>query len=186
VARPGWLAGVVVSTLLLAGCSGDEPTAGPPKPAEPPTSPVTTTSPTPAPPVLPAAARENSKAGAVAFAHHYIDLINYASGSGDVRGLRAVSGPRCASCQNFVSILRDLYRGGGFVQGGEWTVESYSVIAAGPPKIWLVSMNLSAAPQLVHPGADAPSDRRAGGKFAASLYAEWAGSWRVWRLVRDR
>ncbi len=184
----GWRAGVVVAALLLSGCSGEEPSADHPPPSSPPTSPVTTTSPTPTPepPVLPAAARENTKAGAVAFADFYIDLVNYAMETGDVGVLRAVSDKSCASCQNFIAILSDVYSDGGSVEGGAWSVDSYSAIAAGQPATWLVAMDLTAQPQVVRESDDSVGDKRAGGRFSASMYAKQTGrSWTVQRLVRD-
>lgn len=185
MSRPGWLVSTVVGTLLLAGCSGEEPSASPP--SEPPSTTPTVSPPTPTPPSLPASARKPNKAGAVAFAHHYIDLVNFASRTGDLVTLREASAASCRSCQNILKILEGVYGRGGRVQGGHWTVRSYSAVAAGPRATWLVAMNLRADSQVVRSGAKAAPEERAGGDFSASLYAKRSvHAWQVKRLVRDQ
>jgi hypothetical protein len=125
VARAGWLAGIVVSTLLLTGCSADDTVSAPPRPRTP-TSPVTTTSPTPAPPELPTAARKNTKAGAVAFAHHYINLINFAAQSGDMDGLRWASQPQCRGCARLMQSIQKIYSQGGWIRTDGWSPRTWS------------------------------------------------------------
>ena len=74
---PALLTVLVLPALTLAGCggsSGDDPSPSP--------TVSTTTSASPTAPALPEAAMANTKAGAVAFARHYIELINYAQATG--------------------------------------------------------------------------------------------------------
>ncbi len=59
-----------VLCLLLAGCGGSPEPKPPPK-AEPSASPSASASPTP--PVMPAAAKEKTKAGADAFTRHFVE-----------------------------------------------------------------------------------------------------------------
>lgn len=186
--RLSWL--LVVVLVFSAGCSGEEPVAQPPERPAPRTSPVATTEPTPEPtaepPELPAAAQQDTKAGAVAFAKHYIDVVNYATETGDVQPLWSASSNSCESCANFMEILTGVYRGGGRVEGGAWTVRSFSATAAGRPNVWLMALNLNADKQVVYRGPGAEPEERDGGRFAASLYARWSGDkWTVTRLVRD-
>jgi hypothetical protein len=157
----GWLAGGVVAALLLAGCSGDEPAAEPPPLKAPTTSPVATESPTtPEPPVLPAAARENTKAGAVAFAHHYIDVVNYVRNSGDTRRLRRLGSSTCESCVAIADLAEDIYAEGGSLQGGRWSVTGSSALPGATQHEWQVVTNVRVSEQLFRPRAGAPAERR--------------------------
>jgi hypothetical protein len=186
VARPGWLAGVVVSTLLLAGCSGDEPTAGPPKPAEPPTSPVTTTSPTPAPPVLPAAARENSKAGAVAFARHFVEVVNFSTVFGNTDRLNRTSLRSCVSCRNIAEAIADVYGAGGHVKGGELTVTGFSVLPSARD-MWTVGIEVKTDRQLIQSSANSKPRFVKGGSYSLTLDVRRIGeAWRIARMERAR
>ncbi|MEV5001849.1 DUF6318 family protein [Nocardioides sp. LML1-1-1.1] len=123
----GWsraVAAVVGAGALAAGvvgCTGDDPGAGPsPSPSA---SVSTSVSPTPEPtaapvaPVLPAAARKATEAGARAFIAYYWALINYAQVTGDVKGLEKVSGPSCDGCKAGIDGIVKIYRGGGQVSG---------------------------------------------------------------------
>jgi hypothetical protein len=178
----GWLAGGVVAALLLAGCSGDEPAAEPPPLKAPTTSPVATESPTtPEPPVLPAAARENTKAGAVAFAHHYIDLINYATATGQSDGLLRASGAKCGACRETGRFIDRVYADGGFIRGGNWHPRSYSIVANGRAS-WIVAVQIDANTQKFRPKFGAPTITRTGGNYTVAL----ASAWRHRRWIIDR
>jgi Family of unknown function (DUF6318) len=172
--------------LLLAGCSSDEPQAKPPIPHAPNTSPVTSTSPSPSPPALPEAARRNTKAGAVAFAHHYIDLVNYATEHGEVKELLRSSGQDCGACREIGRFVTRVYAGGGNIQGGTWRPRSYSVLANGQNR-WLVAVEIQAERQVFRPKAGAKPISRTGGDYTVSLYASWKGSgWIIHRLASTR
>ncbi len=91
---PRLLAGLVAGVLLLGGCGEESPKPKPlPKPSESPSA-----SASPTPPAMPAAAKNQSKAGAIAFARHYVDVINYAQSTGDLEALQAVEDKACKSC----------------------------------------------------------------------------------------
>ncbi|TNM49503.1 hypothetical protein FHP29_01210 [Nocardioides albidus] len=81
----------------------------------------TSAAPDPVEPELPAAAKEASEAGARAFIMYYWDLINYAQVTGDVKALKAVSGPNCDRCDAGISAVRKVYRGGGHITDGRYT-----------------------------------------------------------------
>ena len=80
-------AALAVSVVIAVGaaCAGDEPPPSPlpttaPPTAAPPTTTASATTPgaTPTPPALPAAARQDSPAGAEAFARHWLAALDYA------------------------------------------------------------------------------------------------------------
>jgi hypothetical protein len=182
-----WLAGVSAGTLLLAGCSGEEPEAAPPDPRTPSTTPVATAtaSPAPAPPELPAAARRPTKAGAVAFAHHYIDSMNHVAETGDVTELAHLSDPECTSCQNTIRTAENVYGAGGRIDGYMWRVRQYSAIRSPGSNAWQVVLTISASEHRVTSRAGAAPVRFAGGRFAIAVFPEWTGAgWRMARMDR--
>lgn len=128
----GWsraLAAVVACGVLaagVAGCTGDDPGTGPsPSPSvTTSTSVPSTPAPTAAPvaPVLPAAAKKPTEAGARAFIAYYWALINYAQVTGDVKDLEKVSGLTCGGCQRVIEAVRNVYAPGGHATGGQYEV----------------------------------------------------------------
>jgi hypothetical protein len=183
VSRPGWLVSIVVGTLLLAGCSGDEPAASPP--SEPPSTTPAASPPTPAPPSLPASARKPTKAGAVAFASFYVELMNHAATTGDVDSLRKFSGERCQSCLTTAGTVRRIYGRGGSIRGYNWRVTRYSALRSGQPRTWVIALGIRARPHLVRDSSSASPRRLAGGRFSISVYAQEVGNgWVVTRMDR--
>ncbi len=132
----------IVLVLLLGGCQGG------PTPSEPPSATSTTTAPpassatTPIAsaassssgayrpadakgkaqnvpvPVMPELAKENSKAGLEAFIGYYYAVANYASETGDITELEALSDPACGVCTSLNRAPLDSYRDGRWMVGG--------------------------------------------------------------------
>lgn len=130
--RVSWLIVATVAGVLLAGCSEEppdpvgEPTTSSTSPSHPtPTTAGPSDIPTEAPP-LPEAATKPTRAGARAFIHHYIDLLNYAALTGDVRDFRAAAHD-CGGCDDYVRLYRSLYAKGGWIKGREWRITTLSL-----------------------------------------------------------
>ena len=140
MSRPGWLVSVVAGALLLAGCSGAEPSASPP--SEPPsTTPATSApTPTPTPPPLPADAKGLSRESAQSFVYHYIDLINLAVTTGETDSLRAVSLHGCRGCSRLMRGVEDVYRDGGWIRSEGWTAKTWSSPGRRPMRERVVSV----------------------------------------------
>jgi len=106
--------------VLLTGCGAT---------SAPPTAPTEyVVSPTPSPlkplaPVLPEAAKADTKAGAVAFVRHYVDVLNYAQSTGETRGVTALGDADCRSCRNVARAIQAIYKPGGTISGGTWTLQ---------------------------------------------------------------
>jgi hypothetical protein len=184
VARLGWLVGIVASALLLAGCSGDEPSASPR--SEPPSTTPAASPPTPTPPSLPASARKPTKAGAVAFAYHFVDVLNYSAASGRLGELQEVSDSRCASCRNVARGLADVYEAGGSLHGGGLKVKAHSALRAGP-SLWTVGLEVSTAPQVIKASSNARPRRLKGGSYSLTVDVKRQGArWIIPRFERER
>ncbi len=112
---------LVVATSLLvlvAGCTD-------PEPKEP--KPTTSATPTATAPTMPAQAKENTPEGASAFVAHYIEVLNYASNTGDVEFLSQLSSPDCDGCQSYIELYRDTYAKGGFFKDSDWSLGDLDV-----------------------------------------------------------
>lgn len=135
------LAAAVAGALLLAGCSSGGAPSGtstttatptvsaPASPSESP-SPVGSTSGAYKPadakgraenvpvPVMPAAARENTKEGLEAFIRYWYAVKNYANETGDIDSLRTLSSSECQLCSHMQKAALDSYRDSRWMVGG--------------------------------------------------------------------
>jgi hypothetical protein len=153
------VAAALATTVTLTGCGDDEepktydpglpsesevtnstepsPTSSDPTPTEP--------SPTgPQEPLMPDAAKASGKQGAKAFVAYYIELLNYASWTGDTTAVREY-GPRCRGCRADANLFESTYREGGWFKGGKWTPvpSSWAVLPRNPG--YFVGVNIDAA-----------------------------------------
>jgi hypothetical protein len=150
-----------VVVAALAGCNGEGTAASPnPSPsASQSETPSPTASATPASPAptAPAEASEHTDLGAIAFAKHFVEVLNYTAESGDVRQLRRVSTAACESCRNIIRTTQDVYAAGGYVRGGEWSVETQSVFRPSNQSGGrIVTFDIGATRQVFRPAADQP------------------------------
>ena len=103
----------------LSACASNvqQPTTLPAR-SEAPSSSAAVTSPSPEPeaaataPVLPAEAREQTAAGAIAFVRHYFAVVDYAYATGDTAPLAAVSDPYCLPCAAIKNMIDTTFADG--------------------------------------------------------------------------
>lgn len=132
-------AGVVAAGLLLCtGCwGGSADTPAPSTPAAPTGSPSASTSPAPVAPTLPAAAKQPTPEGAVAFFRYFWDVYNYSYAALDTKELRRISESSCKFCLDSANSIEGRKREGGYYVGGIVSV-STAVAAPDNPKIGLI------------------------------------------------
>lgn len=142
---------VAASALTLTACNGG---ATPPgndstsAPASASASVTATPSPTPTPtaaykpadskgkaenvpvPVLPEAAKAETKEGLLAFSTHWFDLLNYAYETVDISGIGSVTSPTCELCSKITSSLTKNYEGDRWLVGGKLTTPSVTTTYA--------------------------------------------------------
>ena len=174
------LVGAVVLLLALAGC-GRDPKADPPPTPSPSTTPVSTT---PSAPAMPDAAKENTKAGAIAFVRHYVEVLNYAQATGDVSALDSLEDPRCSSCDRVRSYLAGIYKAHGHVNGGAWTIKRIGASAGHDPDSWVVDVAGEFAPSSVSPSPGASPSSAAGGSAPTKFYVDHTDGWKVSQWTR--
>ncbi|WP_418058624.1 DUF6318 family protein [Pimelobacter simplex] len=174
--------------LGVGGCNADPPDPGPTwsmsGSAEVTASSSPTVTPGPEVPVLPAAAREASEAGARAFVEYYWELVNYAQATGDVRALRAVSGPSCEGCQAGIAAVRRHYRAGGRVVGGAAIPQDQRLteLSTKESSIYAFRVQVTTAheaQEIIAP--DGSRQSRSAGTDTWHLYVLWVND-REWRL----
>ena len=73
---------------------------------------------------MPAQAKADTEAGAIAFVKHYIDVFNYASNTGDVAELQRLSDPKCEGCNNYIELYKNTYAAGGYFKDSDWVLSS--------------------------------------------------------------
>ncbi|MFF1253577.1 DUF6318 family protein [Pseudarthrobacter sp. NPDC058329] len=140
--RLGTAAAVVAGALMLASCAGGAPadpgTASPAATESVSSRPTATPTPTPSAvykpadasgpaqnvpvPVLPEAAKTETKEGAEAFTRYWFEQLNYAYQTGDIRGVQAVTSPSCEYCGNITDSLTTNYQENRWLAGGRITV----------------------------------------------------------------
>ncbi|WP_427004612.1 DUF6318 family protein [Pseudarthrobacter sp. H2] len=136
---------VAASLLLTTACSNGGSSPGAPPATESPSALVTSTptvTPTPTPsykpadasgkaqnvpvPVLPEAAKVETKDGLEAFARYWFSQLNFAYETGRLGGLNSVTAPDCEFCTNVTRALATNYEGDRWLAGGRIETPSIS------------------------------------------------------------
>jgi hypothetical protein len=77
-------------------------------------------------PVLPEAARAETKEGLEAFAKYWFELLSYGYETGDVSRLVALTSPACEACENAKRVITGWHSEGRWLVGGRITTPSVS------------------------------------------------------------
>jgi hypothetical protein len=143
----GGLCLILAAGFALAGCAStdlplDETKATQAHPSLSTTTPATTHAPTPTPkpvykpatasgpaqnvpvPVLPAKAKEFSKAGLEEFARYWYSTLGYAYETGDMAPMMAITDPGCITCASAKKTITTWYGKRGWIVGGQMLVHS--------------------------------------------------------------
>ena len=78
------------------------------------------------PPAMPAAAKQHTQEGALAFAGYFIRALDWSIATTDPTSLEAMSAPGCKACHSYITELNKLRAEGGRIQGGRMTLSSAS------------------------------------------------------------
>lgn len=164
--------------LLLAGCGGDDPA---PLVADP--TPPASVTPTPTVSAAPQPWEERSKAGAVAFVEHWVEVFNEAGRSGDTAALRDLSGGSCQACLGYARMLDELYGQGGRLDSDGWRILQIGVSERLPIDALTVGFRVERSPEVVI-RADGKRESFPGGQANYAADPRWrAGQWQLESLV---
>jgi hypothetical protein len=189
---------VLASALALSACSGGADAESPVSPtgsasASATATPTPTADPRPTPasstgparnlpkPELPAAAKENTKAGFEAFTQYWFDTVTYALETGDTGPLKAISKPDCKICNGYIARADKVAGGNGWNIGPRWTVKGFSTTLKLDPlgqAMGYFLIDESAATQYSRNGAVAKSQQSLSDDAPKAIYAIYAnGKW---------
>jgi hypothetical protein len=167
--------------LVLSGCSDE---AARPSPFTP--SPSVSVTPTVDPPAK-SAWEKHTRAGAEAFARHWIDVFNDATTTGAVGEFEGLSRSSCETCRRYVNYLESVYGPGGYITTDGWKVlQAVTTEFAANKRRASLSLRVDQSAEVDHFVDPADTKRFPGGKTNWSLYLSWSGAgWRVerWNLV---
>jgi hypothetical protein len=127
---------LAATVLALAACNGGGNTpAAEPTSASPSVSATPSGTPTPAAaykpadatgkaqnvpvPVLPAAAKAETKEGAIAFAGYWFKVLSYSYETGDLKLLESVTSQSCGPCEKAKKVISAWYEEGRWLVGGK-------------------------------------------------------------------
>lgn len=177
-----YVAAVAALVVLgAAGCSGDDPEPNIADPVET-TSPVeSTTSPEPTDEGTPEPWEEKSKAGAIAFVRHWLELFNEAETTGSTEMLADVSMSECETCTNFIHLIDSTYERGGAIRSDGWRVTKYSFSPSFDAD-GRISLTIKQSRQTWRRGAQTQVDRYPGGVVRYSASVHWSGNWNLARM----
>lgn len=135
-------AAITAGALALSACAGGAPggSGTPSTPAPSQSAPAPSPSPTPSAvykpadakgkaqnvplPVMPEAAKAETKEGLEAFAKYWYALMNYAYETGNLEPVTQVSGPSCASCNRVRDTVVAWNSNGQWIEGGALSVKN--------------------------------------------------------------
>lgn len=113
-------------TLSLGACSPDDP-----PPAAPTSAPTTAANPDATLAPMPDVATEDSHSGVTQFLKYYLDVLSFASETGNVTELVRLSAASCDACTSYVAAIEDIYRSGGSITGGDRSFKEAEIRYAG-------------------------------------------------------
>ncbi len=161
--------------LLLAGCTDDDPVPQIPDPTTPsPTTSETTAAPEPW--------EEQTEDGAIAFAEHWIDLLNNARLDYDIEPFAAANATACRTCSNMVELFEVWQADGTAYESEPWRIEQVATIAAEPTETRLGLRVNRPKEQVTDPNGRVTMNPRSQVTYAATV--TWSkNSWRMHELV---
>ncbi|WP_264196832.1 DUF6318 family protein [Arthrobacter sp. SO3] len=133
-------------------------------------------------PVLPDAAKAETKEGLEAFARYWFSQLNYAYETGDVSRLSEVTSPACRACDRAKTVITGWHEGGRWLVGGRTETPSVSTTFKVAPdgnyqvaiQVSQVSISYYNADGTLHQADKKPEDT---GNLMLAVFRD--GSWYV-------
>ena len=188
---------LAVVTLIAAACGGGGGAAEPPSTSSLASVPVSSATATPAvsptsgpnvrpgerPPAMPAAAKQHTQEGALAFAGYFYQVFDFSLRTMTTKALRSLSSDTCGSCQTHIKSIDALGAERGHVQGGRIILKSIKRVTGRADVkadvTFLVRVDQEALVEIHANGSSGGSTELT--KAANYLFLSWLGS--AWRTI---
>jgi len=135
------------------------------------------------PPAMPAAAKQHTQEGALAFAGYFYQVFDFSLRTMTTKALRSLSSDTCGSCQTHIKSIDDLGAERGHIQGGRIILRSIKrVTGTADVKAdvtFLVRVDQEALVEIHANGSSGGSTELT--KAANYLFLSWLGS--AWRTI---
>ena len=138
-------------------------------------------------PVLPDAAKAETKEGLEAFAKYWYSLLNYAFETGDLERLKAVTGTPCAMCDKIFPGIEKWNAGGRWVVGAKITVQAAQTkfVETGPNEFQVVIQSQQGAGTLHNADGSVGQTVSESAMLGDIMVAKYdGGSWRTLNVDR--
>lgn len=140
-------AALAALTLIVAGCTDDDPE--PKVDPTPSTSTSTTVSPTPDP--TPTGTQDP-----VRTVREWVSARNLAMSEGDLRPVRALSAPECTSCSDLIDPIEQTYEAGGRYETEGWRVVRAKITGERGAEVQVTAGLVLAAGRTFHSATSEP------------------------------
>jgi hypothetical protein len=174
---------IVGGVLVLRGSVDREGSTGPNRPASATAEPSARLSRTAtATPTLGPAGRQRTAAGSAAFVSYWFQTLAYATSTGDVSAVAAISAPTCAECRRAMDAIRQGYAGGGSLEGGSYTIRSVVPIGFPVSKEPAIDVIFDRSPRnALGPGGDVRASLAGASFIVCRVLVTWTGN--EWRML---
>lgn len=176
----GALASSLALAATLSACGGD------PEPrfqSEPSVAPSTAS---PSVDAGPEPWEERTPEGAVAFAKHWTATFSEAFQTGETTALNDISADQCEGCNFFVGLIREVYDGGGSIDGDAWQLVNAGWSSpSGKDSILAVTGTMRIPAQTIRRSGEEPAEAEPLTERYIFTVSWSGGRWQTLELVRE-
>lgn len=161
-------AAAAVLALALTGCSADEPPSPEPgnaagEPSAQPSAPPSAQAPVDTE-AIPAYAKDPGRTGAEQFVGYWVNALNEATETGEIKQLAAASATTCRMCASYAQGIDEIYDAGGHVESRGWDIRGVSHEGGGDDGYRALVLTVQVAPQKVYRDEGAKPEKFDGGE----------------------
>jgi hypothetical protein len=129
---------------------------------------------------MPAAAKQHTQEGALAFAGYFIRALDWSIATTDPQLLVPISDPACVACGNYVKEIRDVRARGGYIRGGRISLSAAdinrSVSKSGVEYIIMIS-TIQEPDSVIEKSRSPMSEETSIERLKSNLLLAWRGYW---------
>ncbi len=167
---------LLLGAFMLSSCQGQ---AAEPKPKSEATK-TAPANPEATLPPMPAAANEFTPSGANEFVAYFVEVLEYASQTGDLEELRRISRGDCGGCQGYMDLFTEIRESGGYVGRRDWSTGEIELISYPVEGYeWEAKTSLDISAGIVQKSMTSKPHRHPSASGKVHLGLVFDGSWRI-------